>query len=457
MPYFFTKIFRVLIRHWRAIGLSTIKFLDDGIGFCKNANDAEAASLHIRNDLFQAGAFWSVKKSLWEPVQKLEWLGVVWDAKNFSISAAPHRVLKIKETSKRLLGSKMCPVKALASFTGQIISLQEIVGNCCMLTTRCSQVAIASAPSWDCDIEITPLIKEELSFWAENVDSLNEKCFFNEKPPQILNVIESDASDSGLGCLLNEGESKALRLFSERERVQHSTFRELKAVEYALESFLPKINHSKVKILIDNQAAARIIDVGSMKSEIHRIAMSIFFICIKNGITLEAQWIPRHLNEAADSASREAEMVDTDDWGINHQFFKIINNKWGPLSIDCFANHYNAKLPRFYSLFHSPGCEGVDCFASNWKGENCLLVPPVSVAGRALKHLRLCRSKGVLVVPFWSSAHFWPMLKEDFSVFICDYLQVKGKNVLTHGHNTNSLLGSERFLGDVLALYIDCS
>ena len=300
-------------------------------------------------------------------------------------------------------------------------------------------------------------MKEELSFWAKNVDDLNKKCFLNEKPPQVLNIIESDASNSGLGCLLNEDEAKALRLFSEREREQHSTFRELKAVEYALESFLPKIRHSKVKILVDNQAAARIIDVGSMKSDIHQIAMSIFFICIKNGITLETQWIPRHLNEAADSASREAEMVDTDDWGISHQFFKIINNKWGPLSIDCFANHYNAKLPRFYSLYHSPGCEGVDCFASDWKDENCLLVPPVSIVGRTLKHLRLCKSKGVLVVPFWPSAHFWPMLKEDFVGYICDYLQVKGKNVLVQGHNLNSLLGSERFFGDVLALHIDCS
>ena len=135
----------------------------------------------------------------------------------------------------------------------------------------------------------------------------------------------------------------------------------------------------------------------------------------------------------------------------------MINGKWGPLSIDCFANHYNAKLSRFFSLFHSPGCEGVDCFTYDWKDEKCLMVSPVSIVGRALNHLRLCKSQGVLIVPFWPSAHFWPMLKIDFAHCIRDHLQVKGKIVLTHGHNVNSLLGSDRFLGDVLALYIDCS
>ena len=150
-------------------------------------------------------------------------------------------------------------------------------------------------------------------------------------------------------------------------------------------------------------------------------------------------------------------MVDTDDWSLTPQFFKLIDGRWGPMTIDCFANHYNAKLPRFYSLFHSPGSEGVDCFSANWEGENCLIVPPVSIAGRALRHLKLCKSRGVMVVPFWPSAHYWPMLKTEFSHYIRDCIRVKGSKVLTHGLNTNSLLGSDQFLGDVLALYIDCS
>ena len=64
-----------------------------------------------------------------------------------------------------------------------------------------------------------------------------------------------------------------------------------------------------------------------MKIELHKIAMEVFFLCIKNGITLEIEWIPRHLNEAADSASREAAMVDTDDWQLTVPFFQLINSR----------------------------------------------------------------------------------------------------------------------------------
>ena len=194
-----------------------------------------------------------------------------------------------------------------------------------------------------------------------------------------------------------------------------------------------------------------------MKNDLHSIAMEIFFICLQNGINLQCEWIPRSLNEAADSASREAEMVDTDDWTISSEFFEFINNRWGPLSVDYFANFYNNKLNRFYSLFNSPGCEGVDAFSYNWHGEACLLVPPVCVTGRVLRHLRMCKAWGVLVVPCWPSAHFWPMLLGEFNGNILDLMRVKGKNVLRHGMNSNSLLGSSWFKGDILAMHIDCT
>ena len=456
LPYLFTKIFRVLVRHWRSRGLAVVKFLDDGICFSDSNVKSEEASLHIRKDLFRAGAFWSIKKSIWSPIKQCEWLGYTWDSEFFSLAGAPHRISKIKESCTKLLSLQSCHVKKLASFTGQIVSLYEVVGNCSRLTTRRSQIAIASAPSWDSQISLSAEILNEIRFWSENIDTLNNKCFVIQQPPSSINIIESDASSSGCGALLNASD-KALRLFSTSERLQHSTFRELMAVSHALHSFLPKIKHSKVKLFVDNKSAARILDVGSMKIVLHNIAMDVFFLCTKNGITLEAEWIPRELNEAADAVSREAVVVDTDDWGISQSFFKILDSRWGPLTIDCFANDYNAKLKHFYSLFNSPGSAGVDAFSFNWHGENCLLVPPVCVVGAALHHLRLCKGKGVLVAPFWPSAAFWPLLLNEFNHFIVDHILVKGRNVLVHGFNVNSLLGSSEFLGRILAIRIDCS
>ena len=77
-----------------------------------------------------------------------------------------------------------------------------------------------------------------------------------------------------------------------------------------------------------------------MKSELHRMASNIFNICIQSGIYLEVQWIPRTLNQQADYISR---LLDTDDWQITDDLFLSLDARWGPHTVDCFANYYNHK------------------------------------------------------------------------------------------------------------------
>ena len=125
--------------------------------------------------------------------------------------------------------------------------------------------------------------------------------------------------------------------------------------------------------------------------------------------------------------------------------------------MDCFANFYNFKVSKFYSLFHTPGSAGVDAFAFDWKGENCLLVPPVAIVGRVLFHLLACKGRGTLVVPLWKSAFYWPLLCQNFRRFIRDVLVVKAANVLVQGRNKNSMLGMDSFSSMMLTLGMDCS
>ena len=104
-----------------------------------------------------------------------------------------------------------------------------------------------------------------------------------------------------------------------------------------------------------------------MKLDLHRIARSIFSTCIQSGIHLEVQWIPRTLNQQADFISR---LIDTDDWQITNEFFLFLDERWGPHTVDCFANYYNHKLPKFFSRFWNPNTAGVRLLLSaSWRGE----------------------------------------------------------------------------------------
>ncbi|MEW8548363.1 MAG: hypothetical protein AB2693_33075, partial [Candidatus Thiodiazotropha sp.] len=87
--------------------------------------------------------------------------------------------------------------------------------------------------------------------------------------------------------------------------------------------------------------------------------------------------------------------------------------------------YQNAKVPRFNSKFWNPNSEAINCFSVSWAKENNLLVPPVHLVSRCLRHLLQCKAKGILVTPAWASAAFWPILFPQVgkrAAFIVEYL-----------------------------------
>ena len=456
LPYIFTKIYRPLVAHWRSLGIPAIKFLDDGGFFVKDEPTALIHSDHVRKDLIRSGSIYSEKKCIWKPTQVMTWLGFTWNSKEGTVAAAPHRIEKIKNTCQTLLSLDACPVRKLAGFVGMIVSLTPVVGNSSRLSTKQSQILVASSQSWDDTVHLPSTVKREFLFWRENIDHLNSRSCIEKGPPMVLNVIEGDASSSGCGSILNH-HLLAARIFSPDERDTHSTFRELANIHFSIHAFLPHIKGSDVKFRVDSQSAARIIDVGSMKPELQWFATEIFYLCFNNNISLKVEWIPREENKDADWASREADIIDIEDWGLTDAFFSILSTLYGPFSLDAFANFYNNKCPRFYSLFTTPGSLGVDALTFSWEGENVILVPPINAIGKALVHLKKCKARGVLVAPKWPSSYFWPILLNDFANHILDVKCFKGSNVLQQGLNKNSLLGSPSFSGDVISVSLDCS
>ena len=109
------------------------------------------------------------------------------------------------------------------------------------------------------------------------------------------------------------------------------------------------------------------------------------------------EWIPRDLNVQADFYSK---IFDFDDWSVALHMFCFFNQKWGPFSIDKFADSNNHRLDNFNSRFWTPGSKGVDAFAFDWSKDNNWLVPPIHLVYRVLNHLRICKGTGVLIVPF---------------------------------------------------------
>ena len=165
----------------------------------------------------------------------------------------------------------------------------------------------------------------------------------------------------------------------------------------------------QVKWYTDNQCVVSIVHKGSMKKHLHDLAILIYKFACQHSIDIHMEWILQGQNERADMLSR---IVDRDNWQVSHALFKFLNHVWGPFTIDRFADSNNTKLNKFNSKFWSPNTSGVDVFAFNWQGEheNNRFVPPVYLISRCLRHIEHNRVNATLIVPYWPSAVFWPLL-----------------------------------------------
>ena len=146
-------------------------------------------------------------------------------------------------------------------------------------------------------------------------------------------------------------------MWSNDEVAKSSTWRELHGARLILESLACKLHNERLRWFTDYQNMARILISGSKTPHLQTEALAVFSLCIKHSIHLEPEWIPRSENQQADYISR---LVDYDDWKLNPGLFAWLDSKWGPHTIDQFADMNNTQLERFNPRFWNPDSEGVD-------------------------------------------------------------------------------------------------
>ena len=131
----------------------------------------------------------------------------------------------------------------------------------------------------------------------------------------------SDASDYACGALSCQFDNSVFhKMWTDLEKIKSSTWRELKAVQLCLETFKVQLSGKSVKWYTDSKNCELIIQSGSAKSHLHDLAILIFSTYVKNGISIDIQWIPRELNAKSDEISK---IYDYDDWGVSLDFIQI--------------------------------------------------------------------------------------------------------------------------------------
>ena len=318
-PFVFTKLLKALIRYWHSQGIPIVVFLDDGLGGGPTQRQAKIHSFTVHSNLLKCGFLINEDKSQWTPLQETIWLGYVINTLTNYIQATNKRVQKLLSAIEELIQGHLTPskvhVKNLASVVGQIISFELTTGTTVRLMTRFSYKVVQSTASWNSCIQLDESSLQELNFWQQNISSHNKQRIWrnNQIPSQI---VYSDTSNSACGAILQiDGIKKTFhRNWSESEQQQSSSWRELRAVCYAVEAFKPDLQSHTVCWFTDNQSIVSIISNGSKVQNLQILALNLFMICIKCNISIDVKWIPREANSDADIISK---IIDYDDYSLN--------------------------------------------------------------------------------------------------------------------------------------------
>ncbi|KAK3090282.1 hypothetical protein FSP39_010613 [Pinctada imbricata] len=388
-------------------------YLDDGLGCHEDKDACLKMAMEIKNDLISSGFAPKVEKSMWSPDQRVVYLGYHLDLSHGVISIPECRLEKLRISIDALeceiQNKHSVRVRKVASVVGQIISMSYVVGNIVYIMTKCISADILEASSWNQSIFLSTESINQIHFWKKNIQSISSRNFDVDFSCQT--IVYSDASNTGYGgYIVHNPLSISHGMWTEVEKHQSSTWRELVAVERVLISISTFLRGKRIKWFSDNKNVVHIVEKGSMKSHLQEIALRIFNFCLQNKVSLLTEWVPRSQNEKADQISR---FTDSDDWGVSPELFCFVDSLWGPHEIDFFASSCNNKLPIFYSRFWMPGSTGIDAFTVDWQGVNGWFVPPICIIARVIKYLKQCCAFGTVIVPQWQSASFWPLIADE--------------------------------------------
>ena len=163
---------------------------------------------------------------------------------------------------------------------------------------------------------------------------------------------------------------------------------------------------------------------GGIKTpRIYCIMLEVFEKCMELGVHIIWEWIPRGENTHAADLSK---FFSKDDWRLHNEAFRLLDELWGPPTVDRFAYDLNHQVARVNSFHWCPGNAGVNAFAQfgiDWLSANNWCNPPFCLIGRLLLFLREIGGETTLIVPHWPRQPWWPLLCPDgmhFAEFVVD-------------------------------------
>jgi hypothetical protein len=342
-PYAFAKITNWLA-HWfrQELNINMVVYLDDFLIFHQNPNILIEQAKFTIHKLKELG--WSInkEKSLVEPRQCLEYLGIVWNTQENLKMLSDTKIQQNDSLIRSFLQGKKwswLDAKILLgklNFASFVVPLGRL--HCRWLQIESNKLN-KNIRRKKCPM--TDKALAELRWWRKN---LKKSTAIHLPNPTIF--ITTDAADTGWGAIANNQ-----KLRGQWDRFQtgwHCNQKELWAVFETLKNLGPILEQTTMIWQTDNRTAAAYITKqgGTRSKRLLETASDILHLCERFQCHLIARYIPGSYNGLADSLSRTKHLPE---WHLKTTITEVIFHHLGTPEIDLFASARSAVVAQYVS------------------------------------------------------------------------------------------------------------
>ena len=190
-------------------------------------------------------------KSVLQPSQTIEFLGLTLDSREMRVSLPQLKVENLISKCKEIVQSDHTTIHKIASLIGSLNATAEAVVPAALYVrelqmhkTKC----LVKTPTYKAEVTLPDHCKEEIHWWIQSLSQWNGKQIISQEPDIVL---ETDASLEGWGFHCPQLNVRSGGAWNAHERKEHINALEMMAVDIAVKS-VTKDRH-KIHVHVKNR------------------------------------------------------------------------------------------------------------------------------------------------------------------------------------------------------------
>ncbi len=424
-------------------GVKSCMFVDDNNVAGETKDETERA-MQLALLVYRL-AGWNIqwKKKTPKAEQQIRYLGVQIDTKRMEYKLPEDKerevLVSVNREWQRGNRGQRTTAKEAAEMLGKLAACRTTHGPVLHIMSREAQHQLGEATkdgNWDMTMAWDEKSIKELSWIKENMAKYNGRHLREEEGPQMKYEARETERLRRTVSSMGKQENEAVRQLNGQQgsyiytsaKEVHQTediqdegrawieegLQDLKAIAQVLQNDKKQIEQVKGGRVIWETSSVngyKFLKNGARQNTVQYWAREVRYWEMRRGVTIIPSWTGR---SGTSSTTWRGKGASTDEWAVKEEWMEPILQRFQVRpTVDAFATADNARCEKFFSKGPQPGTNGVNFFAQQLRaGEVYHCCPPVKLAAHCIKKLLASKDvRAVLILPHWTSAVHWPLLR----------------------------------------------